>query len=134
MIHNYHSQVLEWVKSFAIFLLEHNLMTLDAFAEVVIVMNYTGPWDGKLAQYSLSATYLICPYGLEHSPGFYGFRHSWPCLIVKVLATQTKWWMFPLSIKKHNGGKFLNFLSVFHWIFLSISKDTRKDLLCWWGL
>ena len=44
-------------------------VVLDAFVEVVNVMNLLGLWDAELAWYSLRVSSWICPYGLEH-----GFR------------------------------------------------------------
>ena len=42
-----------------------NLAVLDAFAEVMKMINNTGLLDTNLAWYSLSAIYWICFYGLE---------------------------------------------------------------------
>ena len=69
-----------------ILLTRHNLAVLDSFAGVMKVINHTGLWDAKLTWYSLSATCLICLYGLE----IHSFRLTWLCLIIKVLATQAK--------------------------------------------
>ena len=46
-------------------------------------------WDAKLTWYSLSVSHWL-DYGLEHGLGIYGFRSTWPCLIIKVLATWVK--------------------------------------------
>ena len=56
------------------------------FAKVMRVTNHTGLWDAQLSWYLLSDTYWICLYGLEHSLKIYGFRPTWTCLFVKVLA------------------------------------------------
>ena len=54
------------------------------------VINYIGLWNPKLTWYSPSTTFQICRYALEHSLRIHSFRLTWPCLIVKVLATQAK--------------------------------------------
>ena len=66
------------------------LAALDALTEIVKVMNHTGLTDAELAWYSLSTSHQIFFYGLEHSFSIHSFRLIWLCLIVEVLATQTK--------------------------------------------
>ena len=53
-------------------------------------MNYNELWDAELALSSLRATQWIYLCGLEHSLRIYGFRLTWPCLIVEFLAALTK--------------------------------------------
>ena len=78
--------ILKLFKSLVIFgNVNHNLV-----AEVMEMMNHTGLWDTKHAWYSLNATCQICHYRLEHCLGIHDLRPTWPCLIIKVLATWTK--------------------------------------------
>ena len=59
------------------------------------VMNSTELWDVDLTQDSPSATHQICLNGFKfasmvHNLRIHCLRLSWPCLIIKVLATQAK--------------------------------------------
>ena len=63
---------------------------MNIFAKVMKVTSHTGLWDAKLAWYSPSATHQICLYGWEHNLWIHGFRVTWPCLIIEVLATLSK--------------------------------------------
>ena len=67
----------------------HNLAASDDFAEVVKVTNHLDQWDLKLAWYSLNTCY-ICLHGLKHDLEIQSFGPAWPCLIVKIFATQVK--------------------------------------------
>ena len=67
--------------------MRHNLAVLDVFVEVMKMMNHPRLWDAKLAWYSQCATSWICLNSLDHDLRIHGFR---PCLIIKILATQTK--------------------------------------------
>ena len=50
------------IKNFAIFgNMRHNLVVLDAFAEVMKVTYHTWLWDTNLTWYSASATHWILP-------------------------------------------------------------------------
>ena len=69
--------------------IRHNLATLDTFAEIMKVMSYTGLWNGRFAWY-FSVTHWIRLYVLEHNLRIHGFSLKWPCLIVKVLMTLSK--------------------------------------------
>ena len=63
---------------------------LDDFTQVVKMTNHIGLWDIKLVQESPCAICWIWLYGLEYGFKIHGFRPTWPCLMVKVLATQVK--------------------------------------------
>ena len=65
-------------------------MALDVFVEVMKLMNDTRLWNAKLTSYSPGDTHWICFYGLEHSIGIYGFRPTWTCLIIEILAIWAK--------------------------------------------
>ena len=55
---------------------KNNSAALDAFAEVMKMMNYTGLWNAKLAWYSQSVTPRFCLSDLERGHGIYGFRST----------------------------------------------------------
>ena len=63
---------------------------LDGFFKDVKVTNHTWLSNAELTWYFSSAIHWICLYGLEHRLSIDGFRSTWPCLIVEVFATQTK--------------------------------------------
>ena len=54
------------------------------------VLNHIELWDTEFAWCSQSAIHQVCLYGLEHNLGIHDFRPTWPCQIVKVLATWVK--------------------------------------------
>ena len=66
------------------------MVASDAFIKVINVINNTGLWDAKFTWYPLSITYWICPYGSEYRLGIHVFLPTWPYLIIKVLATWSK--------------------------------------------
>ena len=53
-------------------------------------MNHTRRWDVKLAWYILRPIQRICLCSLEHVHAIHDFRITWPCLIVRALATIEK--------------------------------------------
>ena len=75
--------------------MRHNSAAVDAFDEVIKVMNHTSLWDAELGWYSLSATRQIWSYDLEHSLGIHGFSPTWSCLIAEFLTTQLKFFEDP---------------------------------------
>ena len=72
--------------------------TVMSFLQYFGNMRYTSPapdalvrsCDVKLAWYSPNVTHWIYFYELEHSLRIHSFMPTWPCLIVKVLSTWTK--------------------------------------------
>ena len=68
----------------------YNSAALTAFIKVMKEMNYTGQWDADLVWYSPSATFRICLNGLKLHFRIHGFRATWLCLIIEVLATRRK--------------------------------------------
>ena len=48
--------------------------TQNAFNEVMMMTNHTGPWDNELTWYSPIPTRWICPYGLEHGFEIHGLK------------------------------------------------------------
>ena len=69
---------------------KHNSAALNAFTEVVKVMNHIELWYAELTWYSPNATHQICLHDLKPSFWIQTFRPTWPYLIVKVLATLVK--------------------------------------------
>ena len=70
--------------------MRHNSAALDGCFcwGLKVDSNITGLWVTELTWYSQNATQWICL--LEHGIGIHTFRPTWPCLIVKVLATWVK--------------------------------------------
>ena len=62
----------------------------DAFAIAVKLMSHTGLWHTKFSWCFMSTTHWIYHYDLEHSFEIHGFRPTWPCMIIKILATWAK--------------------------------------------
>ena len=77
-----YTYTLEWVLQY-LCNMKHNLA-----APVTKIMKVTN--CSEYTWYSLNATHHICLYGLEHGLGTYGFRSTWPCLIIEVLGTQVR--------------------------------------------
>ena len=94
-----------------------NSVVMDAFAEIVKVTNHTVLWDTKLTWYSPNANHWICFYGYKHNFGTHSFRPTWPCLIIKVLATQAKF----LQLSGYNNQQHKKFLQHYN------SIQTRKS-------
>ena len=51
-----------------------------------------------LTWYSPSATHWICLYALEHSLRIYGFRPTWPFLIIGILTTEWNFFNFLFTV------------------------------------
>ena len=69
---------------------KHNSAVLNAFAEVMRVMNHIGQRNAELAWYYPSIARRVYFYDLKHSLRIHSF--TLPNPIVKPLATQTKFY------------------------------------------
>ena len=74
----------KWQKSRLSKKIHHILVTWEYF--------FQDPWQGdaEFAWYSLNSTRWTCLYGFEYDLGIHGFKPTWPCLIIELLAAQVK--------------------------------------------
>ena len=75
-----------------------NSVTLNAFAEIMKVINQTGLQDAKLAWYSPSSIHQLCISGMEHGFGIHDFRSTCLYLIVEVLLTEQNFFNHLLTV------------------------------------